>query len=183
MDKYTSYINKSIEDLFNGLEKRYLTMDMKRVREAYDWLVRAYKDQKRKTGEPCIVHPIAVAQIVAENFRLDANSVIAAFLHDVTEYTSYTFEDIRRCFGTDVGTLVALAAKRKKEKLDYSKADYFRQMLEAVQYNIRAILIKLADCLHNMRILSTMEPDKQMKTVGESDFFMPHLPKVWDCTM
>lgn len=177
MDRYTSYINKSIEDLFNALEKRYLTMDMKRVREAYDWLVRAYKDQKRKTGEPCIVHPIAVAQIVAENFKLDANSVIAAFLHDVTEYTSYTFEDIRRCFGTDVGTLVALAAKRKKEKFDYSKADYFRQMLEAVQYNIRAILIKLADNLYNMRTLANIEPDKRMKTVGESDFFYAPLAK------
>lgn len=178
MDRCASYINKSIEDLFNALEKRYLTMDMERVRKAYDWLVRAYKDQKRKTGEPSVVHPIAVAQIVAENFKLDANSVIAAFLHDVTEYTSYTFEDIRCRFGTDVGTLVALAAKRKKEKFEgVTQTDYSRQILESVQFNIRAILIKLADCLHNMRILSTMEPDKQMKTVGESDFFYAPLAK------
>lgn len=141
MDNYTSYINESVEHLFNSLEKRYLKMNMKRVRQAYDWVVRAYKDQKRKTGEPCIVHPIAVALIVGEDFKLDANSVIAAFLHDVTEYTSYTFEDIRCSFGTDVGTLVTLITKRKKEKFEGStQTDYSRQMLESVQFNIRAIL-------------------------------------------
>lgn len=147
-------------------------MDMKRVRKAYDWVAKAYKDQKRKTGEPCIVHPIAVALIVGEDFKLDANSVIAAFLHDMTEYTSYTFEDIRCSFGTDVGTLVTLITKRKKEKFEGStQTDYSRQTLESVQFNIRAILIKLADNLHNMRTLANIEPDMQMKIVGETDYF------------
>lgn len=171
---YTSYIKESVDHLFKSLEKRYWEMDMKRVRKAYDWLVNVYKDQKHKTGEPYIVHPIEVAQIVAEELKLDADSVIAAFLHDVTEYTSYTFEDIRCSFGTDVGTLVALVTKRKKVTFDYSKADYSRQVLESVQFNIRAILIKLADCLNDMRTLASMEPDQQMKIVGETDcFYVP----------
>lgn len=115
----------------------------------------AHKEQKRKTGEPYIIHPIAVARIVAEELELGVNPVMAAFLHDVVEDTQYTIEDIRERFGEDVAFLVGVVTKQKKEKYDKSKqVDIYRQILASVQYDVRAILVKLADRLHNMRTLA-----------------------------
>lgn len=140
--------------------------------DAYELAAEAHKEQKRKTGEPYIIHPIAVARIVAEELELDANPVMAAFLHDVVEDTQYTIEDIRERFGEDVAFLVGVVTKQKKEKYDKSKqVDNYRQILSSVQYDVRAILVKLADRLHNMRTLASMRPDKQMKIAGETDYF------------
>ena len=100
------------------------------------------------------------------------SSVIAAFLHDVVEDTEYTIEDIRSRFGDDVAFLVSVVTKKKKDRyVDSLQVDNFRQMLDSVQYDIRALLVKLADRLHNMRTLSSMRPDKQMKIAGETDYF------------
>ena len=171
-DIYTSSINESIESLFANMEQRISAEDMQRVRDAYALAANAHKDQRRKTGEPYIIHPIAVARIVAEELELGANPVIAAFLHDVVEDTDYTIEDIRECFGDDVAFLVGVVTKQKKEKYEQSKqVDNYRQILASVQYDVRAILIKLADRLHNMRTLDSMRPDKQMKIAGETDYF------------
>jgi GTP pyrophosphokinase len=113
-----------------------------------------------------------VARIVAEELMLGANPVIAAFLHDVVEDTPYTIEDIQKRFGDDVAFLVRVVTKQKKEKYEMSKQlDNFKQMLNSVHYDIRAILVKLADRTHNMRTLSSMRPDKQMKIAGETDYF------------
>ena len=171
-DIYTIRINESIESLFANMEKRISAEDMQRVRDAYALAAEAHKDQRRKTGEPYIIHPIAVARIVAEELELGANPVIAAFLHDVVEDTDYTIEDIRERFGDDVAFLVGVVTKQKKEKYEKSKqVDNYRQILASVQYDVRAILIKLADRLHNMRTLDSMRPDKQMKIAGETDYF------------
>ena len=145
---------------------------MKMVRAAYNFAAVAHKDQKRKTGEPYIIHPIAVARIVAEEMGLGANPVMAAFLHDVIEDCPYTIDDIRERFGDDVAFLVGVVTKQKKTKYDKSKqVDNFRQILSSVQFDVRAILVKLADRLHNMRTLSSMRPDKQMKIASETDYF------------
>lgn len=171
-DIYTTRINESIESLFANMEKRISDEDMQRVRDAYALATDAHKDQRRKTGEPYIIHPIAVARIVAEELELGANPVIAAFLHDVVEDTDYTIEDIRERFGNDVAFLVGVVTKQKKDKYEKSKqVDNYRQILASVQYDVRAILIKLADRLHNMRTLDSMRPDKQMKIAGETDYF------------
>ena len=171
-DIYTSRINESIDSLFANMEQRISAEDMQRVRNAYALASEAHKDQRRKTGEPYIIHPIAVARIVAEELELGANPVIAAFLHDVVEDTDYTIEDIRERFGDDVAFLVGVVTKQKKEKYEKSKqVDNYRQILASVQYDVRAILIKLADRLHNMRTLDSMRPDKQMKIAGETDYF------------
>ena len=171
-DIYTSRINESIESLFANMEQRISAEDMQRVRDAYALASEAHKDQRRKTGEPYIIHPIAVARIVAEELELGANPVIAAFLHDVVEDTDYTIDDIRNRFGDDVAFLVGVVTKQKKEKYEKSKqVDNYRQILASVQYDVRAILIKLADRLHNMRTLDSMRPDKQMKIAGETDYF------------
>ena len=171
-DLYTTQIRESIESLFANLEQRISAEDMHRVRDAYALAAEVHKEQHRKTGEPYIIHPIAVARIVAEELELGANPVIAAFLHDVVEDTDYTIEDIRERFGDDVAFLVGVVTKQKKEKYEKSKqVDNYRQILASVQYDVRAILIKLADRLHNMRTLDSMRPDKQMKIAGETDYF------------
>lgn len=171
-NKYEDKIQASVESIFTLLAQRLDEEQMKRVRAAYELAAFAHKDQKRKTGEPYIIHPIAVARIVAEEMRLGANPVIAAFLHDVIEDCPYTIEDIRERFGDDVAFLVGVVTKKKKVKYDQSKqVDNFRQILSSVQFDVRAILVKLADRLHNMRTLSSMRPDKQMKIASETDYF------------
>lgn len=169
---YEEKIQASVESIFTMLAKRLDEEQMKMVRAAYNFAAVAHKDQKRKTGEPYIIHPIAVARIVAEEMGLGANPVMAAFLHDVIEDCPYTIDDIRERFGDDVAFLVGVVTKQKKTKYDKSKqVDNFRQILSSVQFDVRAILVKLADRLHNMRTLSSMRPDKQMKIASETDYF------------
>ena len=145
---------------------------MQRIRAAYEMAADAHSNQNRKSGEPYIIHPIAVASIVAEELELGENPVISAFLHDVVEDTDYTIEDIQQRFGDDVAFLVDTVTKRNKDSYQYSKqVDNYRQILESVHYDIRALLIKLADRLHNMRTLESMRSDKQMKIAGETDYF------------
>lgn len=171
MERMYKQIDQSVESIFTMLAQRVDEKQITLVREAYALAAEAHKEQKRKTGEPYIIHPIAVACIVAEELELGANPVIAAFLHDVVEDTDYTIEDIRKRFGDDVAFLVGVVTKQKKEKYDKSKQiDNFRQILTSVQFDVRAILVKLADRLHNMRTLASMRPDKQMKIAGETDY-------------
>lgn len=172
MDAFDKIIRKELSCLFKAIEHRMTPEDMKRIKAAYQLARRAHKPQIRKTGEPYIIHPIAVARIIGEELQLGVNPIMAAFLHDVVEDTPYTVEDIRKRFGDDVAFLVRVVTKEKKEHYEMSKQlDNFKQMLDSVQYDIRAILIKLADRLHNMRTLSSMHANKQMKIAGETDYF------------
>lgn len=171
-NEYLTKINGSVNKLFNSIEQRMSDEDMTRISSAYELAKEAHKNQKRKTGEPYIIHPIAVARIVAEEFELGANPIMAAFLHDVVEDTPYTLDDIKERFGEDVAFLVGVVTKQKKAEYNQSKQiDNYRQILASVQFDVRAILIKLADRLHNMRTLDSMRPDKQMKIAGETDYF------------
>ena len=172
MVDYTQEIEQSISALFSNISHRLTTEDMVRIERAYLLAAEAHSEQKRKTGEPYIIHPIAVARIVAEELELGANPIITAFLHDVVEDTDYTIEQIRERFGDDVARLVGAVTKQKKAKYQHSKqVDNFRQILESVSFDIHALLVKLADRLHNMRTLSSMRSDKQMKIAGETDYF------------
>ena len=169
---YEKQIEESVESFFQVMEQRVSNSEMLVIRKAYELAKEAHSPQKRKTGEPYIIHPIAVAKIVGEEMLLGANPVCAAFLHDVVEDTHYTIEDIEEMFGKDIAFLVKVVTKQKKTVYDSSKqVDNFKQMLSSMQYDIRAILIKLADRLHNMRTLSSMRADKQMKIAGETDYF------------
>ena len=171
-DIYQARIDEQINSLFANMQGRISDEDMERVREAYAFAAEAHKEQRRKTGEPYIIHPIAVATIVAKELELGANPVIAAFLHDVVEDTDTTIDEIREKFGNDVAFLVNVVTKQKKASSEKSKqVDNYRQILASVQYDVRAILIKLADRLHNMRTLDSMRADKQMKIAGETDYF------------
>lgn len=161
-----------VQGLFSNLKQKMTSEDMERIVAAYMLAKEAHQGQMRKSGEPYIIHPIAVARIVAEEFELGANPIMAAFLHDVVEDTPYTLDDIKERFGEDVAFLVGVVTKQKKSEYNQSKQiDNYRQILASVQFDVRAILIKLADRLHNMRTLESMKPDKQMKIAGETDYF------------
>ena len=165
-------IDQGVEELLAVLSRRMGNEDINRIKEAYLFAKEAHKEQRRKSGEPYVMHPLAVARIVAEELGLGAEPIIAAFLHDVVEDTEYTIDDIKAKFGEDVAFLVNVVTKRKKSRYDASKQiDNYKQMLDSLQYDIRALLIKLADRLHNMRTLNSMRPDKQMKIAGETDYF------------
>lgn len=169
---YDRIISERAEHVIDVMARRVSDGDVARIREAFELARAAHAPQKRKTGEPYILHPIAVANIAAEELMLGANPVIAAFLHDVVEDTPYTIEDIRERFGDDVAFLVRVVTKKPTRDYELSKQlDNYRQLLNSMQFDIRAILVKLADRLHNMRTLESMKPEKQMKIAGETDYF------------
>ena len=169
---YNAIIDQKVADMMDAIKRRTEPEDMQRIKDAFELAREAHKKQFRKSGEPYILHPIAVARIVAEELELGANPIIAAFLHDVVEDTDYTLDDIRKRFGDDVAFLVGVVTKKKKDRYERSKqVDNYQQILESVQFDVRALLIKLADRLHNMRTLDSMRPDKQMKIAGETDYF------------
>ena len=171
-EKYEKKIQADVDAIFTLMAQRVDEKQMNLLHEAYDFAAYAHKDQLRKSGEPYISHPVAVARIVAEELELGANPVMAAFQHDVVEVCPYSIDEIRERFGDDVAFLVGVVTKQKKAQYDQSKqVDNFRQMLSSVQFDVRAILVKLADRLHNMRTLSSMRPDKQMKIASETDYF------------
>ena len=171
-DNYEKKIQADVDAIFTLMAQRVDEKQMNLLHEAYDFAAYAHKDQLRKSGEPYISHPVAVARIVAEELELGANPVMAAFQHDVVEDCPYGIDEIRERFGEDVAFLVGVVTKQKKDRYDQSKqVDNFRQMLSSVQFDVRAILVKLADRLHNMRTLSSMRPDKQMKIASETDYF------------
>ena len=170
--EYDQSIDQSAEEIFRAMAARVTGEDLERIKEAYRVAREAHKNQKRKSGEPYIIHPIAVARIAGLELQLGANPVIAAFLHDVVEDTHYTVDEVEQKFGADVAFLVRVVTKQKKDHYEMSKQlDNFKQILDSVRYDIRAILVKLADRLHNMRTLDSMRPDKQMKIAVETDYF------------
>lgn len=171
-EDYDRIIEERADRVFKVMAGRVSDEDMERIRAAFEMARKAHASQKRKTGEPYILHPIAVANIAAEELMLGANPVIACFLHDVVEDTDYTIGDIQARFGYDVAFLVRVVTKKPTKDYELSKQlDNYRQLLNSMQYDIRAILVKLADRLHNMRTLESMKPEKQMKIAGETDYF------------
>lgn len=173
MKDYTTQINTQLEYILAVMARRGVGQsELNRIKDAFEFARQAHEGQLRKSGAPYIIHPLAVARIVAEELQLGVDSVIAAFLHDVVEDTPYTIEDVKNRCGSDVAYLVRVVTKQKKKQYETSKqVDNFKQMLDSLHYDMRAILIKLADRLHNMRTLDSMRPEKQMKIAGETDYF------------
>ncbi len=173
MKQYYEEVEKSVNELSGWLSTKFSEDDIQRVRSAYEFAKKAHNAQKRKSGVPYITHPVAVARIVAEELELGIEPIMAALLHDVVEDTKYKIEDIEEHFGKDVAFLVGVLTKKKKKTKGTSskQVDNFKQILASLNYDIRALLIKLADRLHNMRTLESMRSDKQMKIAGETDYF------------
>ena len=167
--------NKEIAKQYKELLRiSYLQLsgeDKKLIRLAFNTAVDAHKNQRRKSGEAYIFHPIAVAKIVASEIGLDAKSIAAALLHDTVEDTPYTLNDIERLFGNTVAKIVHGLTKisRLKKDTDISlQAENFRKMLLTLTDDIRVIIIKIADRLHNMQTMDAMPEYKQVKIASET---------------
>ena len=146
------------------------------ITQAYDYALSAHAEQRRATGEPYIIHPLAVAEILTE-LEVDRDTLMAALLHDTVEDTSKTIDDIKADFGEDIANLVD--GVTKLSRIPYSskeeiQAENFRKMFLAMAKDIRVVLIKLADRLHNMRTMRHMSPDKQQEKARETlDIYAP----------
>ena len=144
--------------------------DKKEIRKAFDLAVEAHKNQRRKSGEPYIYHPIAVAHIAAKEIGLGTTSIICALLHDVVEDTDFTLKDVEKLFGKKVSKIIDGLTKIHDvfDKNVSMQAENFRKMLLTLSDDVRVILIKLADRLHNMRTLDAMKKPKQLKIASET---------------
>ncbi|MDI6049554.1 MULTISPECIES: bifunctional (p)ppGpp synthetase/guanosine-3',5'-bis(diphosphate) 3'-pyrophosphohydrolase [unclassified Flavobacterium] len=167
--------NKAIAQEYKELLRiSYQTLtpeDKKLIRKAFDVSVEAHKEQRRKSGEAYIFHPIAVAKIVASEIGLGATSIAAALLHDVVEDTPTTIQDIERLFNPKVAQIVEGLTKISMVQKDLNaslQAENFRKMILTLNDDVRVILIKLADRLHNMQTMESMQEDKQTKIASET---------------
>ncbi len=164
-------IAKAYKDLLRISYQKLTAADKKMIRLALDTAVDAHKDQRRKSGEPYILHPIAVAKIVADDIGLGAPSIAAALLHDVVEDTKYTIDDIESMHGTQIAKIVGGLTKisnLKKDKNVSFQAENFRKMLLTLNDDARVIIIKIADRLHNMQTMDAMPHNKQIKIASET---------------
>ncbi|NQZ44897.1 MAG: bifunctional (p)ppGpp synthetase/guanosine-3',5'-bis(diphosphate) 3'-pyrophosphohydrolase [Flavobacteriaceae bacterium] len=169
--KENKEIAKQYKELLRISYQTLSPADKKLIRSAFDIAVDAHKDQRRKSGEAYIFHPIAVAKIVASEIGLDAVSIASALLHDVVEDTPYTLDDIERMFGETVARIVdglTKIAHLKKDKNISQQAENFRKMLLTLHDDVRVIIIKIADRYHNMLTMDAMPEYKQVKIASET---------------
>ncbi|QCE40259.1 RelA/SpoT family protein [Psychroserpens sp. NJDZ02] len=174
IEKENAEIAKAYKHLLKVSYRTLSTDDKKLIRKAFDVAVEAHSHQRRKSGEAYIFHPIAVAKIVAEQIGLDATSIAAALLHDVVEDNeNYSVKDIEDLFGETVAKIVdgltKISSLSKEKDMDVSlQAENFRKMLLTLNDDVRVIIIKIADRLHNMQTMDSMRPDKQEKIASET---------------
>ena len=164
-----------IEDKFQELLNGYLNSNHRKkveiIERAFKFAKEAHKGIRRRSGEPYILHPIAVARIVSQEIGLGSTSICSALLHDVVEDTEYTVEDIENHFGKKIASIVDGLTKISGGIFGdqaSAQAENFRRLLLTMSEDIRVILIKMADRLHNMRTLGSMLPSKQYKIAGET---------------
>jgi GTP pyrophosphokinase len=170
-EKENKEIAKQYKELLRISYQTLSDSDKKMIRLAFDMAVEAHSDQRRKSGEAYIFHPISVAKIVANQIGLDATSICAALLHDVVEDTRYSLQDIERLLGVTVAKIVHGLTKissLKKDKNISLQAENFRKMLLTLNDDVRVIIIKIADRLHNMQTMDAMPEYKQVKIASET---------------
>src|ERR687897_18399 len=164
----------AVETLMRTVRMHHPKADLSLVERAYSVAERAHEGQKRKSGEPYITHPVAVAQILAD-LGIGSKAIAAALLHDTVEDTAYSLDMLRADFGDEVAMLVDGVTKLDKLKYgDSAQAETVRKMVVAMSRDVRVLVIKLADRLHNMRTLHYLRPDKQSRIAGETlEIFAP----------
>ena len=166
-------IAQQYKELLRISYQRLTSSDKKLIRLAFDIAVDAHKNQRRKSGEPYVFHPISVAKIVADEIGLDSTSIASALLHDVIEDSNYTIEDIKKTFGNTISKIVYGLTKisnLKKDSYDSIQAENFRKMLLTLNDDVRVIIIKIADRLHNMKTLNSLPKQKREKIASETLF-------------
>ncbi len=159
----------TIKDIVYRAKIRNGNIDKNKIIRAYEYALKMHKDQKRKSGEPYIIHPLNVAYILA-GLGLDTTTICAALLHDVVEDTEATYEDIEERFGEDTATLVEGVTKLSKlfKTVEEAKAENYKKMFIAMEKDIRVIILKLADRLHNVRTLEYLRRDRQIAISKET---------------
>ena len=172
VEKENQEITRRYKEMLKHTYQTLTKDDKKLIRKAFDLAVDAHKDQRRKTGEPYIFHPIEVAKIVANEIGLGATSIASALMHDVVEDTDYTLDDIEKLFGEKIARIIdGLTKIAILNKQDVSiQSENYRKLLLTLSEDVRVILIKIADRLHNMRTLESMHEDKQLKIASETIF-------------
>ena len=171
IEKENKAIAQEYKELLRISYQTLTTEDKKLIRKAFDVAVDAHSEQRRKSGEAYIFHPIAVAKIVASDIGLGATSIAAALLHDVVEDTPITIKDIEKMFGPKIAQIVEGLTKISLVQKDLNvsmQAENFRKMLLTLNDDVRVILIKIADRLHNMLTMDSMENHKQIKIASET---------------
>ena len=168
-------ILKRYRRLLKAARKTKSDIDKKMIRKAFDVALEAHKDMRRKSGEPYIYHPIAVAEIVADEIGLGTTSIVCALLHDTVEDTYITLEDIEEMFGKKVAVIIdgltKISGVVDNSDPNYSiQAENFRKIMLTLSDDARVILVKLADRLHNMRTMEHMARHKQLKIAYETLF-------------
>ncbi|QII71224.1 RelA/SpoT family protein [Apibacter sp. B2966] len=172
LKKEEEEIVKRYKDMLRNTYRDLTTEDKSLIRKAFEVAKEAHKDQRRKTGEPYIYHPLAVAKIVADEIGLGATSIACALLHDVVEDTQYTIEDISNLFNPKVAKIID--GLTKISNIDHQnlslQSENYRKLLLTLSEDVRVILIKIADRLHNMRTLDSMKSSKQKKIAAETTY-------------
>jgi len=161
---------KTIDKLSEKIRSLGLEVDTEVIRNAYQYSKEAHEGQKRQSGEPYISHPLSVAEILV-NLQMDQESIITALLHDVVEDTSVTVEDIKKEFGSNVAFLVDGVTKISRmnfQNLHHKQSENIRKMIVAMGKDVRVILVKLADRLHNLRTLEHLSEEKQVRIAEET---------------
>ena len=157
--------------MIDAWQTRKEAQDLAEVDKAFYFAVEAHKDQRRRSGEPYIYHPIAVATIAAHDIGLGRTSIICALLHDVVEDTKYTLDDISTMFGEKVAKVVdGLTKFDAMDNAESLQAENFKKIISSLSYDVRVVLIKLSDRLHNMRTLDSMPKHKQLKIASETAY-------------
>ena len=157
--------------LIEAWQTRKEAQDLEDVDKAFYFAVEAHKDQRRRSGEPYIYHPIEVATIAAHDIGLGRTSIICALLHDVVEDTQYTLDDIKEMFGEKVSRVVdGLTKFDAMDNVESMQAENFKKIITSLSYDTRVVLIKLSDRLHNMRTLDSMPKHKQLKIASETAY-------------
>jgi GTP pyrophosphokinase len=173
-DEDLKRIQADYNSLVNNLLRCNKPGDRELIEKAFKIANEAHWNMRRKSGEPYIIHPIAVAKIVNQEIGLGAKSIVVALLHDVVEDTDYTLEEVERDFGPKIASLIdgltKISGTYNKENSSSLQAENFRKMLLTLSDDLRVILIKIADRLHNMRTLDSMPEHKKMKVAGETIF-------------
>ncbi|MEM9142842.1 MAG: RelA/SpoT family protein [Bacteroidota bacterium] len=171
LEEENKQITKEYKELLRMSYQTLSNDDKKLIRSAFEVAMDAHKDQRRKSGEAYIFHPIAVAKIVASEIGLDAISIASALLHDVVEDSDYTLDDIERMFGETIARIVdglTKIAHLKKDMNTSQQAENFRKMLLTLHDDVRVIIIKIADRYHNMLTLDAMPEHKQVRMASET---------------
>src|SRR5215469_10457718 len=162
--------HSQLDELIDSVRAYNAQADAALIRRAYEYSARMHAEQKRMSGEPYVTHPLAVARIIA-GFKQDQASIVTGLLHDVVEDTGTSLEEVQNLFGPEVARLVDGVTKVSKitfQSREEKQAENFRKMIQAMAHDIRVVLIKLADRLHNMRTLDHLQPQRREEIARET---------------